>query len=343
MNDSEPTTMDKAAWLAQVSEDIIEPDLPICDPHHHLWDKNGSRYLLHELLEDTGSGHNIVSTVFVECASMYRATGPEALKPVGETEFVQGQAAMSASGEYGNTLVAAGIVSFADLCLGADVRPVLEAHIAASPNRFRGIRHAVSFHSDERIRNAHTHPPEHLMLDERFRTGFAELERLGLTFDAWFYHHQLAEFIDLARTFPNVSIVLDHLGGPLGIGPYEGKSAEVFAVWKDHISELSECMNVHLKLGGINMKVNGHQWHKRDKPPGSDELANTNGPWFEHCIDSFGADRCMFESNFPVDKESASYPVIWNAFKKLSAGRSPEEKSALFHDTATRFYRLAPA
>ena len=327
-------------WLAQVKEDILEPERPICDPHHHLWDRNGNRYLLDELLADTGSGHNVVSTVFVECLSMYRADGPEEYRPIGETEFVQGVAAMSASGGYGRTRAAAGIVSYADLTLGDAVRPVLEAHIAASPNRFRGIRHAAGWHPSPDIRNSHTNPPEHLYLDEKFRRGFAHLAPLGLSFDAWLYHAQIPELTSLARAFPETTIILDHFGGPLGIGPYAGHLDEVFDEWRPLLDDLATCPNVVAKLGGINMPVNGFGWEKRDRPPTSQELADATGRYYLHTIDRFGPDRCMFESNFPVDKASCSYAVLWNCFKRLAAGFSESEKSAMFHDTATRVYRL---
>lgn len=330
--------MEKSAWLDQVTEEILEPERPICDPHHHLWDHPGSRYLLDEVLEDTGTGHNIVSTVFVECHSMYRQAAQTALAPVGETEFVQGIAAMSASGQYGNTRIAAGIVAFADLTLGVDVRPVLEAHQLASSNRFSGIRHAAGWHADDAIRNSHTNPPESLMLSDTFREGFAVLDDMGLTFDAWFYHDQLPEFVDLAKAFPGVTMILDHFGGPLGIGPYDAD--ETFAVWRDHIAELQVCANVHFKLGGINMKINGFDWHKRDLPPTSDELVDRTGRYYEFCIDHFGADRCMFESNFPVDRESCSYNILWNAFKKLAGNSSENEKAALFYRTATAVYGI---
>lgn len=335
--------MDKAQWLARVEEAPLAPEMPICDPHHHLWDHPGSRYLLDEVLLDTGSGHNVRSTVFVECNSMYRAAGDSALRPVGETEFVQGIAAMSASGSYGETRIAAGIVSFADLTLGADVRPVLDAHIAASPNRFRGIRHAAGWHESDAIRNSHTNPPRGLMLDEDFRRGFEVLTDMGLSFDAWFYHHQMAEFVDLAKSFPQATIILDHFGGPLGIGPFEGKGDEVFKAWRDTIIELEPCENVFFKLGGINMKINGFEWHKRDMPPSSDELVDATAPWYEYCIDTFGPGRCMFESNFPVDKESCSYGVLWNAFKKMTRSRSDADRAMLFHDTAATVYRLNQA
>ncbi len=332
--------MDRNTWLAQVSETTLEPDLPICDPHHHLWDHPGSRYLLDEILDDTMSGHNVVRTVFVECASMYRADGPAALRAVGETEFVQGIAAMSASGNYGECRVADGIVSHADLTLGNAVRAVLEAHVAASPNRFRGIRHAAGWHESDDIRNSHSNPTEHLMLSERFQEGFAVLVDMGLSFDAWFYHHQIPEFVELARTFSDASIILDHFGGPLGIGPYTGKADEVFKAWCDSIAALEHCPNVSFKLGGINMKVNGFGWHQRELPPTSDELVDRTAHYYDFCISTFGANRCMFESNFPVDKESCSYNIVFNAFKKMTQGLAAGDRAQLFHDTATRVYRL---
>jgi predicted TIM-barrel fold metal-dependent hydrolase len=327
------------AWLNLVREEAIEPDLPICDPHHHLWDHPGSRYLLDELEADTGSGHNVVSTVFVECASMYRADGPEALKPVGETEFVNGIAAMSASGQYGAMRACAGIVSFADLNLGAAVGEVLDAHMSVT-SRFKGIRHAAGWDASDEVRNSHTDPFAHMLGDPSFREGFAELGRRGLSFDAWLYHTQIGELTDLARAFPDTTIVLDHLGGPLGIGPYAGRRQEIFEQWRRDITELARCENVVAKLGGMVMPVNGFGFHKRERPASSDEIVAATGDYYRHMLDCFGPTRCMFESNFPVDKQSCSYQVLWNAFKKLVAGASAAEKAALFHDTAARTYRL---
>jgi L-fuconolactonase len=332
--------MDRAQWLAQVQEEVLEADLPICDPHHHLWDHPGRRYLIDELLADTGSGHRVVATVFVECLSMYRSDGPESMRPVGETEFVNGVAAMSASGRYGPTRVAAGIVSFADLTRGDRVGAVLDAHQAASP-RFRGIRHAAGWDASDQVRNSHTNPPPGLLRDATFRRGFAELGRRGLSFDAWLYHPQIPELTDLAQAFPDTAIVLDHVGGPLGIGPYEHRRAEIFASWKTAIRELARCANVTAKLGGLVMPINGWGFHRRERPVTSSELAEVTRDWYLHVIDCLGPARCMFESNFPVDKASCSYQVLWNSFKRLTAGFSAAEKAALFHDTAARVYRLS--
>ena len=331
--------MNRTVWLAQVAEPIIEPERPICDPHHHLWDHPDRRYLLDELLEDTRSGHNIVSTVFVECSSMYRDDGPEAMRPVGETEFAGGVAAMTASGGYGEIRACAGIVSFADLNLGGAIGDVLDAHMGSS-SRFRGIRHAAGWDSSDDIRNSHTNPFAHMLVDQTFREGYAELGKRELSFDAWLYHHQIPELIDLARAFPNTLIVFNHFGGPLGIGPYATKREEVFAGWRKNVAELARCPNVFAKLGGLVMPINGFGFHKQDRPATSDEIVAATGRYYRHAIDCFGVERCMFESNFPVDKQSCSYAVLWNAFKKLVADASESEKSALFHETATRAYRL---
>jgi predicted TIM-barrel fold metal-dependent hydrolase len=330
-------------WLAKVTEAALEPALPIVDPHHHLWVHPGSRYELEELLADTGQGHNIRATVFVECKAMYRADGPEHLKPVGETEYVNGIAAKSASGGFGEMRACAGIVGFADLRLGNAVDEVLEAHIAAAPARFRGIRHASAFDASPEVRPSHTNPPEGLLGHTDFREGFRRLAKYKLTFDAWLYHRQIPELTALARANPETTIIFDHFGGPIGIGPYEGRRDEIFAQWKKDVAELASCQNVVAKLGGINMAVNGFGWHKRELPPTSDQLVAATRDWYLHSIDVFGPSRCMFESNFPVDKLSCSYGVLWNAFKKIVSGFTAEEKKQLFHDTAARVYRIAAA
>jgi predicted TIM-barrel fold metal-dependent hydrolase len=327
-------------WLDQWNEPILEPGLPIIDPHHHLWDRPGWRYLLDELLADTGTGHNIIATVFVQARAMVRATGPEELRPVGETEFVNGVAAMSASGIYGKTKVCAGIVGHADLTLGTRVEPVLAAHIRAGGDRFRGIRHITAWDGDDSIRNPAYSPPPGLLADKAFRDGFAVLCRLGLSFDAWLYHPQINELTDLARAFPDARIVLNHVGGPIGIGPYAAKRKEVFAAWTASIKALAACPNVCVKVGGLGMRMGGFGFHEKAEPPSSGTLAAAWRPYVETCIEAFGPSRCMFESNFPVDKGSYSYPVFWNACKLLAKAASHGEKADLFAGTAARFYRL---
>lgn len=333
-----------AAWLALTEEEALEPDLPICDPHHHLWefreDQVEPRYLLDDVLADTNSGHNIVSTVFIECGAMYRSEGPEALRPVGETEFVNGIAAMSASGRYGATRIAAGIVGHANLLLGDDVVPVLEAQIAAGGGRFRGIRHSVPWDASDDVPVIRGKRPPHLLVDDTYRAGFAHLAHFGLSYEAWLYHPQIPELTDLARAFPDTTIILNHFGGPLGVGPYAGKQEEIFTKWQADVAELAACPNVVAKLGGLNMEINGFAWHEKAKPPASDALMAATRPYYEYTIERFGADRCMFESNFPVDKLSCGYGVLWNSFKRLTGGYSDDEKAMLYHDTAARVYRL---
>src|SRR5215475_7027651 len=322
--------------LSAPAEAPLEPDLPICDPHHHLRERSNDRYFLEEFIRDTESGHSIVATVCVENRAMYCKDGPETMKPIGETVFFDKVAAQAAS-DPNRTRVAAGLVGHADLSLGEGVIRVLEAHLAASPNRFRGIRHSTTWDESETIRSD---ARRGLLRDETFRRGFACLRRYDLSFDAWLYHSQLPELVELARAFPDVAIILDHIGGPLGVGPYKGKRDEVFQVWSKGIAHLSSCANVTVKLGGFGSTRSGYDWHERAVQPASAELADTMAPYFDFCIEKFGAHRCMFESNFPVDKASYSYGTIWNAFKRITQRYSAAERRALFHDTAARVYRI---
>jgi len=319
-------------------EEIIEPDLRICDSHHHLWDYPDSRYLVEEFLGDVGGGHKVSSTVYVECRHGWRTSGPEAMRPVGETEYVE-RLTKESGIDADATRVAAGIIGFADLDLGAAVVPVLSAHLDAS-DRFRGIRHMSAWDASERIHNAQTDPPPDLLQSSQFREGFACLSKLGLTFDAWVYHPQIPEVTDLAKAFPDTTIVLNHVGGPLGIGTYANRREEIFGIWRRHMAELSECPNVCVKLGGLTMSMSGFGWHKREILPASSELAQAMEPYYQSCIESFGPQRCMFESNFPVDRVSCSYTVLWNAFKRIARNFSATERAALFHDTAVRVYKL---
>lgn len=332
------------AWLAKApQEPVLEPDLAIVDTHHHLWDFPGYRYLLDELLIDIGCGHNVVATVFEECRSMYRAHGPEEMKPVGEVEFVAGVAAMSASGRYGSTKVGAGIVGFADLTLGERVASVLEAEIAAGGGRFRGIRHSAAWDADPIIGNSHHFDGPGLYGTANFRAGMKQLARLGLSLDAWVFHPQLAEVVDLARAFPSANIVMCHMGGPLGYGPYAGRKDEVFATWKTGMKELAACPNVSVKLGGVMMRLAAFDYMQAPSPPSSEGLAGYWGPYVKTCLELFGADRCMVESNYPVDKMGIGPCALWNAFKRMTSGASADEKKAIFSGTANRVYRLGLA
>ncbi|HEY3792002.1 MAG TPA: amidohydrolase family protein [Bradyrhizobium sp.] len=327
-------------WLAQYTEEIIDPGRPIVDPHHHLWDRGGLRYMIEEMSTDIASGHNIIATVYVDCRSMYRARGAEAFRPVGEVEFANEVAAMSASGGYGPAQICAGIVSHANLLLGDGAKAVLEAEIVAGQGRFRGIRHSSAWDAEAAVASMYATRPKGLLLDATFRKGFACLAPLGLGFDAWLFHPQLGEFVDLARGFPDTKIVLDHCGGPVGLGRFAGKREETFPIWKASIQQAAKCPNVAVKLGGLAMRLLGFDFHERPKPPTSEQAAAAWRPYIETCIEAFGPDRCMFESNFPPDKGQCSYQVIFNAFKRIAAQYSEAEKTALFSKTATDVYKL---
>ncbi len=312
--------------------------MPIIDTHHHLWQRPDQRYLLHELLGDLNTGHRVVATVFLQCHAMYRASGPEEMRPVGETEFVSGIAAMSDSGGYGATRVAAGIVGYADLTLGERVEAVLEAQIRAGGGRFRGVRHSGNWDADPVIGNGAPGPDIYRRAD--FRAGLARLSALGLSLDAWVFFTQLSDVIDLARASPATNIIVGHVGGVLGYGRYAGKREEIFASWKASVTELAKCPNVTMKLGGMMMRAALYDYGAAERPISSEGLAALWRPYIETCIELFGPNRCMFESNFPVEKMGIGWTGLWNAFKRIAAGASGDEKRALFHDTAQRIYRL---
>jgi len=328
-------------WLARWGEEPLDPDLPIIDAHHHLWDRPRWRYLFDEYLDDiTQSGHKITASVFMQCQAMYRANGPEPLRVVGETEFVNGIAAMSASGRYGEARICAGIVGHADLRQGEAVAAVLEAHIAAGGGRFRGIRHITTWDADSTLMNPLSAGPPGVLGDPSFRAGFSRLAPLGLVFDAWLCRPQVPELTDLARACPQTTIVLDHLGGIIGIGAYRDGREEVFARWSCAIRDLARCDNVYVKLGGLGMRINGFGFESGETPPSSEHLASAWRPYVETAIEAFGAHRCMFESNFPVDKGSYGYGPLWNAFKRLARNAGEDERAMLFSGTAARVYAL---
>jgi L-fuconolactonase len=324
-------------WLAKREEPVIEPDLAIIDPHHHLWLRNGYLYQMAELAGDLASGHNIVATVFAECHSMYRQDGPETEKPLGETEFVTGQAALSASGNYGATKACAVMFGNVDMTLGAEVEPLLEKHIAASGDRFRGVRYSTGWDADERIHNVV--PDAGMLVHSRTKEAAAVLARLNLELDVWLYHPQLDEVAELADALPDLTIVLNHIGSPILGGPYRGKTDEVFQDWKSRIQRIAERQNVTVKLGAMPIRMPDFEGD-RSVPPGSEEVATAWRPWLEPCIEAFGPPRSMFESNFPVQKRWCSYQVCWNAFKRIASGASAAEKQDLFAGAAARAYRM---
>ncbi len=333
---------DHDSWLAQVDEEIVEPELAIIDPHHHLWpDMLGHVYNLDEFAGDTGSGHRIVGSVFMECGAAYREDGPEEETSLGETEYVLAQAARA--DEIDGAAPILGMVGRVDLREFAILDELLDRHVELAGDFFKGIRHAgASARDSDREHLFIPGPaPQDLYDQPSFRASVRRLGARGLSYDTWQYHYQLKDFIALARSCPDTLMVLDHFSTPLGVGAWASERGAIFADWKVDLRELSRCENVVLKLGGLAMPDNGFGWHTATTPPGSDEVLKTQGDWYHHALDCFGAGRCMFESNFPVDRLSMTYGVYWNAMKKLVSGASEDEKEALFSGNARRVYRLS--
>jgi L-fuconolactonase len=320
------------AWLARLREDALEPDLPIVDAHHHLWERASGRYLLDQLKADLGAGHNIVKTVFIQCGYAYRSDGPEHLKPAGETECVVAIA-------NGDPNICAGIVGYCDFRQTDTVDAALEAHIAAGKGRFRGIRQSAGW-DPAAIVTTSSIPPRGILADPAFRAGLAKLGKYGLSYECSLYFPQLAELAAVARAFPDLAILANHCAGFIGIGPYAEAPADTLKAYQAAVRDLASCPNVVVKLGGQAMTIRGFNWNDEVLPPSSGQMATAWKPIMQTCIDAFGPDRCMFESNFPVDKGMCSYVSVWNAFKRLASDYSASEKAALFHDTAARFYRL---
>ncbi|MBL3960973.1 amidohydrolase family protein [Burkholderia sp. KCJ3K979] len=327
----------RSDWLALRSEEILEPELVIVDPHHHLWDHPGDQYLASEAIADFSSGHNVISTVHVQCRSMYREHGPESLKPVGETEFVR-QLAAGTSRSDTSLQICAGIVGTADLLLGDDIQLVLEAHIEAGAGQFRGIRPTVVWHESREILPVAN--PKGVLRATPARAAVSHIQKMGMTLDLWAFFTQLRDVAQVCRDHSDLTVVINHTGGPLGIGPYKDKRAEVFAEWRSRVEELAALPNTVMKLGGLAMRYAGFGFNERTLPPSSDDLAAAWKPYMRLCIELFGPERCMFESNFPVDKAMCSYSALWNAYKKIAADLTAAERRNLFSDTAARIYRL---
>ena len=329
------------AWLDQTREAALLPEQPIIDPHHHLWQsppqRPGETYLAPEFLKEAESGHRILGSVFMECNFHYLKDGPEHMRMLGETQFIAPHVEQYSKPGHG---VGNAIVAHADLGVGERVDELLEAHLAAAPSRMRGIRQTNSWDAWDGLRYSFLVIPPERLRDAQYRRGFSRLAKYNLTFDAWVFHTQLQEVVELAGLFPGTPIVVDHTGGPLGVGPYAGRRAEVFQTWRKSISDLARHPNVYMKLGGMGMHCIGLEWHKRPKPPTSDEVVAETRDYYLHCIEQFTPARCMFESNFPVDKESLPAAVLWNGFKKIAAGCSDAERHDLFFGTAARVYRM---
>ncbi|MFM0326180.1 amidohydrolase family protein [Caballeronia glebae] len=328
----------RAEWLASGTEAALEPDMPIIDAHHHFYERPGWTYLLDEYLQDARSGHNITASVYMQALTRYRQSGPEPLRPVGEIEYVVGATAPL---QHGHPQVAKGIVGYADLRRGAAVRDVLEAELHAGDGRLRGVRHLVTWDADQTLVNPLSAVPRGLLLDPEYRAGVAQLGPLGFSYDAWLFFPQLPELFELAKAYPDIPFIINHCGGVVRIASYEDKRKEVFDIWSRSMRELSQLPNVFVKVGGLGMRINGFDFEKGERPPSSEQLAQAWEPWMHTCFEAFGADRCMFESNFPVDKGSYPFNNGWNAFKRLTAHSGAGEREALFRGTVAKVYRLA--
>jgi predicted TIM-barrel fold metal-dependent hydrolase len=314
--------------------DIVEPELPIIDAHHHLWpDGVGGRFMVDDLVSDLASGHNVKATVYVECGSFYRADGPAELRPVGEVEFANGVAAMGASGQFGSARICASIVGHVNL-LGPGVASTLECMVRAGNGRLKGIRHMAANHPEVK-----QEAPAGMLLEERFRQGYARLGEYGLSFDAWLYHPQLGELLPLAEAYPEIPVVINHAGGLVGMGSYADSREESFAEWRSALRALAALPHVHVKLGGFFMPAFGLGFERAEEIDYI-ELAVAAKPIIDTCIELFGPRRCMFESNFPVTRNFISYRDIWNAYKVALRGYSAYEKAYLLHDTAKNFYSV---
>ena len=331
-------------WLNQLIEDPILPNIPIIDPHHHLWDVGFGRYYIEELLEDiNSSGHNIVSTVYIMSSSntkIYSKDGLEEFKPLTEIEFATSEGKRADLIPNNRVKVNASIVGSVDLTYGNKLQPVLEKAVNISEGRFKGIRMLLASHTDPRISSGAVKSDLGLMLHPNFIDGAKCVQDANLSLDFWIYHTQLNEMEKIARALPDLTIILNHIGGPIHIGEYEGKQAATHREWRSAMMRLSRIPNINVKLGGLGMAVNGAKFHNSKFPPNSVQLSDVWKPWIYETIDMFGFDRCMFESNFPVDKGSCSYGALWNAFKIIAKDMSDDEINKLFSKNAAKIYKI---
>ena len=332
--------MPRPDWLALREEPVLDPGRMIVDAHVHMGDRQVFRYMLDELLADIADGHDVRATVFIEWRSMYRRAGPAEMRPVGEIEFVNGIAAQAASGQFGPHFACSAIVGNADLRLGDRVEPVLEAMIRAGNGRFRGIRPTLKDKASQEGAARPGVPPDAMRRPE-FQEGARRLGRLGLSLDIWGFHGQLPDMVDLVRAAPETTVIVNHCGGPSGIGAATGPHPDMLRDWRAGVASLAREPNVFMKVGGLGTKNAGFTFNQAERPPSSAALADAWRPYMETVIELFGTGRCLFESNFPGDKRMGSYTILWNAFKRIAASATEAEKTALFSGTAMRAYRIA--
>lgn len=322
-------------WLALTQEEVLRPGQVIFDAHHHLWDRPEGRYVGEDFARDLAQGHDVRASLYVQCRSGYRTDGPEALRPVGEVETVHAWCQTMPQHPIG-------LVACADLQLGDGVRPVLEALIEAGRGRVRGVRNPTAYHPHPNVQSNPIPSPEGLLRTRAFLAGAKALSEAGLTLDVWAYHTQLDEVYDVARALPELSVVVDHCGGPLGVGPYRRDGEHTFQAWRQSLARIAELPNTWVKIGGFGLRVMGFGYAQQPAPPHSRRLADDWAPTVDTCLALFGPKRAMFESNFPVDKGQFSYRTLWNAFKRLSEDLSNDERNDLFWRSAARCYGINP-
>ena len=330
-------------------EEILFPALPIIDTQHHLVDRVSDkiapvlglrRFLIDDYVDYLGTRHNVVASIAVEGRSMYRTGGPAEMRSVGETEFLNGQAAMAASGLYGRCLVGAGIIANVDFRLGEKIGALIDAHRAAAPQRLRGFRQSALWDADPSILGDIFDGGEHLYRQDAFVEGFRHFARTDFSFEAFVLAPQLPDVVHLARLFPDTQIILNHSGQPIGVGAHSGRLGEEYPQWRRDMAALAACENVSVKLGGLGSYLMGLDSFRSDPPATSDRMATDWAPYVEVAIELFGARRCMFESNRPTD-DTGTFDSLCNAYKKMTAGCSADERAEIFAGTALRIYRLA--
>lgn len=333
MEFASPHQLVREDWLALGHEDVLAPEQPILDAHHHLWDRPEGRYAAGEFQRDVAQGHDIRASIFVQCRTGYRENGPVGFQPVGEVETI-----LKWCQEYPSHPV--GIIAFADLQLGDAVCPVLDALAAAGKGKVCGIRNTTAYHPHPMIRSNPRPTPEGLLRSDAFKAGARVLAEKGLCLDIWAYQTQLADVCALAQAVPDLTIIVNHCGGPLGVGPYRRDDPRTFHEWRTALGRVAELPNTHIKIGGFGLTVMGYAYARHPFPPHSKALAADWAPYFETCTELFGIKRALFESNFPVDKGQFSYRALWNAFKRLSAELDDDARNDLFWRNAASCYRI---
>lgn len=321
-------------------ETILDPEMPIVDAHVHLVHRPDLNYMLDDLIADLSAGHRIAATVYIENGSMYRTTGPELLRSLGEIEYANGLGAMGASGVFGPTRFCAAIVGYAPVDKGDSVAELLDRALAVAPDRLRAVRQMAFFHPSEIFQSLPLGFPEGILSSASFLEGYRHVGSRGLSYEACVFHNQLGEVRDLADAFPETQLVVGHMGMAFGLGLDRNQRHEVFLDWRKSMQQIAERPNTLCKIGGLGLLFWGFGFEGHAGSVSSGQLAEVWQPYVEAVIEAFGPERCMMESNFPEDGPSCGYVPSWNALKLCTRGYSAEERAAMFHNNAARFYRI---